>query len=176
MGRAVPEQRFTDSHAPARALRIRQLGDTDPVLATVARWLHEEWGHLQPDASPALTRERLAERCGRGVVPSLYLASVGDCPLGTVSLVGLDMPLRPLLSPWLASLWVLPAWRCRGVGARLLAHAENRAAAVGLSPLYLFTEDRQPWYARRGWQPWERLLYRGLRVTVMRKHPGDSLD
>jgi len=65
MGRAVPEQRFTDSHAPARALRIRQLGDTDPALATVACWLHEEWGHLQPDASPALIMERLAERKGQ---------------------------------------------------------------------------------------------------------------
>ena len=176
MGRAAPAQRFTDPHLPARALRIRQLGDTDPALATVACWLHEEWGHLQPDASPALIMERLAERCGRGLVPSLYLASAGDYPLGTVSLVGLDMPLRPLLSPWLASLWVLPAWRRRGVGTRLLAHAENRAAAVGLSPLYLFTENRQPFYARRGWQSWEQLVYRGLRVTVMRKHPGNGRD
>jgi len=170
MGRALPAPWTVE----LRSLVIRQLGDTDPALTTIARWLHGEWSDLCPGAGLQLTTERLAERCGQSLVPSLYLASLDGRPLGTVSLVGLDMPLRPLLSPWLASLWVSPDWRRRGIGSRLLAHVEARAAAVGLSPLYLFTDTRQAWYARRGWMPWENLRYRGLRVTVMRKfRPGD---
>jgi GNAT superfamily N-acetyltransferase len=89
--------------------------------------------------------------------------------LGSASLVADDMNGTAPYSPWLANVLVLPAARGRGVGSALISAIEEKAKLRGLPALYLFTEDQQALYRRRGWLLWEESVFEGKIVSLMRK-------
>jgi GNAT superfamily N-acetyltransferase len=168
---------------------IERLTPDSPALAHVADWLHGEWGHQEPDLDLAEHCQALRESCGDGGVPSVFVAlavgttehsarltgesSVGedsitrDMLVGTASLVDEDLAPRPWLSPWLASVYVLPAWRGRGIASALVRRVEQEARQAGIKRLYLFTPDRQALYRRLGWNELETLEFAGEQITVM---------
>ncbi|HSX89480.1 MAG TPA: arsenic resistance N-acetyltransferase ArsN2 [Pseudomonas sp.] len=63
-------------------------------------------------------------------------------------LVGLEMHGRDVL---LRSLAVADAARDRGLGAMLVAHAEQYAAAQGAQTLYLLTTTAEAFFSQRGY-------------------------
>ena len=87
--------------------------------------------------------------------------------MGTASLTESDLDSRPELTPWLASVFVLPAWRGRGIASALVERVAEEARMAGCPGCYLYTPDQQALYARLGWQMQEELDYRGERVTLM---------
>ncbi|WP_163647733.1 GNAT family N-acetyltransferase [Modicisalibacter sp. 'Wilcox'] len=151
---------------------LQRLLPDSPHVATVARWTHATWGHLDPTRSPA---ERLAEthsECGEAGVPSVFVALAGETPVGTASLIIDDMPSRPELTPWLASVFVHPEWRRHGIASALVKHVEREAREAGVATLYLYTPDRQALYRRLGWLAFESVDYRGETVTLMARSLG----
>ena len=136
-------------------------------LETVAGWIHAQWAHLRPDSSLADTRARVAERLAGTLVPSLHVIEVEGAPVATASLVECDLTTRPALTPWVASVYVAPDYRGRGLATRLVEHPAGLAARGGVGELYLHTPDRQSLYARLGWREVEVLPYRGEVVTLM---------
>jgi len=83
-----------------------------------------------------LTAARLDGFWGCGESPDLT-GVVGLEIYGTVAL--------------LRSLAVAPAWRGRGLGAALLAHAERAARRRGIAALYLLTTTAEAFFTRRGY-------------------------
>ncbi|MFQ3788902.1 GNAT family N-acetyltransferase [Halomonas sp. A29] len=150
-----------------RDLIIVRLSPDSPHVATVASWTFAEWGHLHPGSTAESYREAFRRECGEGGVPSVFVAMAGDRPVGTASLLAEDMDSRRELTPWLASVFVLPEWRGRGIAAGLIRRVEEEAAASGFDHFYLFTPDQQGLYRRLGWQDHEELSYRGEEITIM---------
>ena len=74
---------------------------------------------------------------------------------------------KSLSTPWIASVYVTPRYRRRGLASRLVEHLASLAARGGIRELYLHTPDRQSLYARLGWREVEVLSYRGEIVTLM---------
>lgn len=145
------------------------LRDCPDFLPQVARWIWDEWRHL-------LTQESLAEfeswfrLGGRGDgLPTTLVWIEAGTPVATVSLENDDMELRPDLSPWLASLYVTPAWRGRGLGRALVAAAENAAREREVRELFLYTPAQESFYGALGWEVLERCDFRAQPVTVMRR-------
>ncbi|MBZ9559612.1 MULTISPECIES: GNAT family N-acetyltransferase [Modicisalibacter] len=146
---------------------LERLPPDSPHLDTVTRWTHDTWGHLNPALDFA---DRLAEtrdECGEAGVPSVFVAMSGETPLGTASLIVDDMSSRPELTPWLASVFVLPEWRGRGIASALVRRVECEAREAGLERFYLYTPDQQALYRRLGWRDVESVDYRGETVTIM---------
>ncbi len=83
-----------------------------------------------------------------------------------------DMSTRPDLTPWLAGVFVAPDQRGKGIGSALVQAIEAKALELGISRLYLFTPDKQHFYARLGWSPLEWTDYRTERVLIMQKDLG----
>lgn len=164
---------------------IERLTPDSPALFHVADWLHDEWGHYEPDLDVVEHSQALRELCGPGAgVPSVFVAlavgttghsarltgenNIGEGVLvGTASLVDEDLAPRPWLSPWLASVYVLPEWRGRGIASALVRRVEQEAHQAGIGRLYLFTPDQQGLYRRLGWSELETLEFGGEQVTVM---------
>lgn len=146
--------------------RIEYLADHPTLVSTLARWHHAEWQYL--DANVPLERRAAAlARHRRHQVPTTVVALAQDTLLGSASLIAHDMDTRPSLTPWLASVYVAPEYRCHGIGSALVKRVCHEAGEIGFERVYLFTPDRERFYTRLGWTTIERTLYRGYRQVVM---------
>jgi len=71
---------------------------------------------------------------------------------------------------------VLPECAGQGIGRTLLIHAEETAAQLGFSSLYLYTNERMTenieLYAKNGYQEYARKVENGFRRVYMRKQLG----
>jgi predicted N-acetyltransferase YhbS len=145
---------------------IEYLADCPEHIPVLAAWHYAQWRYLDVGVSVAQRAAALREH-GRDTVPMTLIALSGDTLLGSASLIAHDMDTRMDLSPWLASVYVDPPYRERGIGSTLVGEIVGRAARLGFPALYLFTPDRAPFYERLGWHVLEHTTYRGYAQTVM---------
>lgn len=150
-------------------MRIVYLVDYPQHVSTVAKWIMDEWGRESPGTTLEGLEERFCTHSNRSAVPMTLLAMESDRPLGTASLVLHDMKDHQELSPWLAAVYVLPEQRGQGIGSKLVKVIELLSANLGVKQLYLFTPDREAFYARMNWAVLERTSYRDKDVVIMIK-------
>jgi predicted N-acetyltransferase YhbS len=151
-------------------MQIRHLADCPAAIPQIARWLYDEWGRLLPGASVERGISLLQERIHRDRVPLTLVATEGESVVGTVSLIDCDMDTRADLLPWLASLYVQPDHRRRGIGASLVGAVVIEARRLGIDTLFLFTDSSQALYAKLGWLKMESCIYKQRDVVIMKKH------
>ena len=101
-------------------LELLRLTPDSPHLVSVITWQHEAWGHLNPMLSFEGRCDEVRDECGQSGVPTVFVAMADDRLVGTASLTVDDMESRPELTPWLASVFVLPEWRGQGIASRLV--------------------------------------------------------
>ena len=150
---------------------IEYLADHPEYIPIVAHWHQAQWGYLDVDRTLEKRIEELQEHLERGRIPTTFAAIHRGVPVGCASLIAHDMDTRVLLTPWLASLYVIPQQRRQGIGGALVRRVVEEARALNVPTLYLFTEDREDFYARRGWSVLDRLTYRGSPVVLMTLNP-----
>ena len=149
-------------------MRIEFLDRHAGLVPTLACWHHAEWGHLYSHWTLEVAARELADHATRRTLPTTLVMVEQGAPLGSVSLVLEDAPeLCEHGSPWLASLYVRPEARCRGLGARLVRAAVAHAASLGVDELFLFTPRHADFYARLGWRPLARTALLGTPVDLM---------
>ena len=100
-------------------------------------------------------------------VAFVALDDAGDI-VGTASLIFDDLDGDPR-NPWLASVFVAPAERGKGIATALVGAVEAKARELGYGRLYLFTDAAAALYAGLGWRVLERRDYRGEPIQVMDK-------
>jgi GNAT superfamily N-acetyltransferase len=155
-------------------VRIENIADNPALVETVACWQWGEWGHLDSDDSLAARIASLRNQTDPNRIPTTFIALEGDESLGSASLVEEDMSTHRDLSPWLASVYVPPAARGRGVASALVRHVVGQAAAMGVARLYLYTPDAQGLYAKLGWHAIAEEYFEGHSVTIMAIDPADE--
>lgn len=152
-------------------MNIIDLAAEPEHIPTLAAWHHREWAHLNPGATLEERIDRMQGYLASGLVPSTFICKQDGQLAGSAALVASDMDTRPMLTPWLASVFVAPSFRRQGIGGELVRHVMLRAKLGGIETLYLFTPDRQMFYQKLGWRTLSREAYRGVAVTVMQAHP-----
>src|SRR5262245_5861737 len=115
-----------------------------PILA---QWHHSEWNETTLDLTAAELRTHTLLRH----VPTTFVAIEDDQVIGSTSLLISDLKGWEHLTPWVASVFVAPDWRNRGVGRALITRAVDEACRLGVPEVYLFTASKQDYYARLGW-------------------------
>lgn len=149
------------------ALKITYLADTPELRPMVAQWHHSQWGELEGAPTLEERTARLQAHLQRTALPTTFVAWSGDAPVGCASLVANDMTVLPEWIPWLASVYVQPEYRRRGIGAALVERVAAEAAHLGYPRLYLYTLDQMHFYKSLGWQTSHVRFYRGHNMTVM---------
>ena len=150
-------------------MRIAPLVERPDLAAQVAAWGLAEWGHLNPGQTLAQRVIRIQGKMNVDRVPVAFVAlddSGAGGIIGTASLIFDDLEGDPR-NPWLASVYVPPEHRKKGIASALVRTVEDAARRMGYSRLYLFTSTAPDLYAGLGWQPLERRDYRGEHVQVM---------
>jgi predicted N-acetyltransferase YhbS len=154
--------------AAARSgVRIAYLADHPGAIEPLAQWHAEEWRHLIPGWTVGEAAAELAAHDRRQAIPTTFVALRGAEVVGSSSLLLEDMPGTESRSPWLASVYVAPAWRGRGLGGRLVRRAIADAESLGVTRLHLFTTDAEAWYLAQGWRVAERIPHGSATATIM---------
>jgi predicted N-acetyltransferase YhbS len=154
-------------------VEISYLADRPEFAPRLAAGLLEQWHKITPGLTLADRIEKLEAHLNRKELPIAWVAHAEGQPVGTAALRVHDLEGREDLTPWLGGVWVVPAHRNKGLGSALCAVVEEKTRAMGYNELFLFTLDRQTWYAALGWSSGEPAHWRGYRGTIMRKRLGD---
>ena len=133
----------------------------------VAKWLYREWGIKNVGGSISTVRDKLEGFKNDDQIPINYVAIEGETLVGTFNLMLSDPPNRKDLSPWFGSLYVEPDYRNLGIGTHLVRFAVSEAKKLGVQKLYLCTHSHQQMYAKLGWQPIDKVEFRGEELTIM---------
>lgn len=148
-------------------IQLGYLADHPDFIPTLAQWLHNEWGYLYPGATLATRTERMKSLMNRERMPLAVTAFDASGPLGTASLVADDMESHPELTPWLASVFVGPEARRRGIGAMLVERIIEECRKLGFPRCYLWTGEEETFYAARGWTLAFREPFKDKLASVM---------
>jgi len=151
-------------------MKIEYLADNIALVPIIAHWHHEEWGHFNPGDSVEKRIANLQTHLGKRQIPTTFVALFGGILLGSACLMAHDMDTRMDLSPWLANVYVTPEHRSQGTGTALVQRVVKEAVELGIETLYLFTPDREGFYASLGWSVVERTEYREQKVVIMALH------
>ena len=151
----------------AQSAQLLYLSDAPHYAPVLARWHFEAWRTLLPRWSEAEALAELQTHRGRCEVDTTRINLLDGRLAGSVSLVTEDHPQFSPLAPWLASLYVHPDARRRGLGETMVRAVVDDARLLGLRELFLFTEDGQTFYERQGWRVRSRENIPGGPVVVM---------
>lgn len=150
-------------------MRVVPLVERPDLTEQVCVWGFGEWGHLNPGQT--LERRRAEVRGSLNVdrVPITFVAlDEGGGIVGMASLILDDLEGDPR-NPWLASVYVPPGHRKKGIASALVRTVEQAARRIGYDRLYLFTSTAPSMYAGLGWRALEQRDYRGEHVQIMDK-------
>jgi predicted N-acetyltransferase YhbS len=152
-------------------IQIVDLRDAPQHLPQLAAWHHEQWSYLNPGQTLHHRIEKMHDHLQPIPLPRTFVA-VADhgAPMGSASLVAHDMDTHPELTPWLASVFVAPIHRQKGIGAALVRRVMAAAREAGIETLSLFTPDQEAFYQSLGWHTIAKERYHGDEVTLMQVH------
>ena len=149
-------------------IQIHDLADFPQWLPVISTWLQEEWREAYSGLSRSEIEQRLAGWLARDRIPTALVAVVGGQVIGTLAIQD-QMLTHALPTPVVSDLYVLPQFRRRGVAAKLLRAAEDRARNIGLSKLYMFTQAPHTFYGGYGWNRYRETPAHASTLTVMEK-------
>jgi predicted N-acetyltransferase YhbS len=153
-------------------MRLEYLADHSELAPLLAAWHHHEWAALMPEWSLEQAVAELRGHTGRRQIPTTFVALESGDLLGSASLLAADLPGWGHLSPWLASVFVVPERRGQGIGKRLVVRAVVEARELGVPTVYLFTAGQKAYYERLGWTVLERTRHHQAVVAIMELRTG----
>jgi N-acetylglutamate synthase-like GNAT family acetyltransferase len=148
---------------------IVTLADRPDLAAIISAWIWNEWSK-HDGFSYEETLEYVAASSGGEDIPQSFVLLVDGEPVGTSSLVAADLKERPDLTPWMASVFVIPEARRRGHVIPLIQAVEAAAVAASIPTLWLHTDTAARIYASSGWRTAEIIQRAGKNpATLMRR-------
>ena len=143
-------------------IRRAEFADLAAIIELRREWTREEHGDIaDPDFEENLTAWFGREWSRR----IMWLAEEGGRPIGMMNLAVYERMPRPgrALSRWgyLGNVFVLAAYRNRGIGSQLVSAALNYADRNGFVRVVLSPTERSiPLYERAGFGPADALMLR----------------
>jgi GNAT superfamily N-acetyltransferase len=138
-------------------ITIDYLPDDEKVISTIATWHYDQWNYLHKHDSVKNRIAHFNEHVGSRDIPLTVVATSDDGDvLGSSSLIMDDLDIRPDLNPWLASVFVPPEQRRKGLASVLVNRIVEEAARLNIETLYLYTPDMEELYSSLGWEVLER--------------------
>jgi GNAT superfamily N-acetyltransferase len=141
---------------------IKPLRDFPAYAPILAYWSYRQWYRKRDIGFDHLIKS-YKKRASAKHLPISWIAIEEDMPVGMVTLKENDLWSRKDINPWLASLYVEPDFRRRGIGEQLINAVIVKARKLGLARLHLFLDSAElvtleRYYIKRGWSFFEEAL------------------
>ncbi|TAL38878.1 MAG: GNAT family N-acetyltransferase [Spirochaetes bacterium] len=142
--------------------QIKPLAACPDYAPVLAYWSYNLWYRTRPIDYDVLVKS-YRQRTTANTIPLAWAAVDESMPVGMVSLKNDDLWARKDLNPWLASLFVVPEFRRRGIAEELVAAVIGKARDLKLTMIYLFLDAKDEtrlaeYYKARGWRYLEDAL------------------
>lgn len=137
--------------------------------SALARIHAEEWRHLYREWDEQKALAEFQNHRTDGSLPATMILREDGRLIGSVSVVHQDCEPRMDLSPWLASLYVLPGERGRGHGSRLVEAAIELSKRNKAEYLHVFTESAGKLFLRHGFVRLADAVTNGHNITIYRR-------
>jgi GNAT superfamily N-acetyltransferase len=147
--------------------RIEYLDEHQGAIPELASLHHAEWFAVTPHLTVADRIAGFTGRARRGSIPTGFVGLIGERVVGMACLVVCDIESHCHFTPWLATVLVARPYRGHGIGSALSERATQEARRLGIPTIYLFTFDKQGFYARLGWAALEDARYGGRLGSIM---------
>lgn len=151
-------------------IELSILTPESPEFNTIAKWQFDEWAHYHDNHTFEKRIDLILETSIQkeiNKIPCTWTAKIDGQLAGTMALIEDDLPSRPDLNPWFASLYVHPEFRKKGLGSYLCQFATEKVREWGYEKLYLYTPDQEKLYQKLGYQTIERSSLKGDDIVVM---------
>jgi len=129
---------------------IQELSSVREHLPIIGTWIHQTFWEESAKSVDDIQRLLKSHLPGTSIPTTLIAINGNSKPVGSVCFMKRDMEERPMLTPWLAALFVQPAYRKRGIGSQLVNALIQRARNAGYERLCLSADDHVALYARLG--------------------------
>jgi predicted N-acetyltransferase YhbS len=150
-------------------ISVSRLCDVPFFAPALAEAHAREWGHLYAHWNQETALADFSLEKPESDLPTTWVAHhPSGILMGSVSLVLDDLPGHPGLNPWLASLFVFPKFRGRGLGKLLVQQALDFLHQRKYPHAYLFTEDQVAFFSNFGFVIVGKTKANGHLVTVLK--------
>lgn len=148
-------------------ITVEPLENRPELVPVCARWNFHEWGR-EAGRTMQETVDAFMAFLDPDNQQKAFVALHAGIPSGLVLLIDNDLDTHEHLKPWLASLYVAPAFRNKGVGKQLIKAAEEAARSQGHEELYLYT-DKPDYYRSAGWEHHEALAGENAGMAILNR-------
>lgn len=134
------------------SLEIQKLTHADPeLLTTLTGWMYDWWGKRAGHSLEAV-RCYMEHSLSESRLPQTWGAFADGKIVGMYQFTYSDLFARPDIYPWLANVYIDPAYRSMGYGRQML-ESVRRAAQESLSvpEIFLYT-NHTGLYEKFGWE------------------------
>ena len=141
---------------------IEPLSNYSEYALICAHWSYSQWYLKRAVPFQAVIND-YKNRINNQDLPITYIAVYNSMPIGMASLKEHDLWNRKDLTPWLASLYVIPECRNMGVGEKLIQTIVFEAHKREFHSVFLFLGQKekntlQTFYIKRGWEFFESAI------------------
>jgi len=119
------------------------------------------WGDYYGSEGPGDAREDLIALCNKARLPIGMVAKRSKTFLGSVALRS-KTASHPHLGPWVTSLLVVPKFRRKGIGSRLVQEIERFTSKAGFDTLYARSATAIDFFQRNHWEAFDEVEKEGL--------------
>jgi GNAT superfamily N-acetyltransferase len=149
----------------AMLVNLSERPDLAPVTGA---WRWEAFLYEEETLADVLVREHACAN-NPASIPTVLVLLDETKPAGMVTLCLDDLSGRPELNPWLAGLYVDPAYRGKGYGRRLITELESFALKLQIERLSLYSSNAVGLYVKAGWVTVETFDRGGQEFHIMQK-------
>jgi GNAT superfamily N-acetyltransferase len=131
-------------------LRVERITEPDDI-ETLTDWMFGWWG-MRDGYTREAVKESMLHSLNRDRLPMTFGLFQNGTLIGSYQFTNSDLFVRPDIIPWLANVYLDPAYRGRGWGRLLLSTVKENARTYLSAPaLYLFTKH-EGLYEKFGWR------------------------
>ncbi len=148
-------------------LEIIDLTNRPDLVTACATWNHAEWGKFTGESlEQTIAGFHNLVQANDGQIGCIALND-GELA-GFALLIDNDLETHVHLTPWVASVFVLPKHRGKGIAKSLVGAIETAAAELGHAEAYLYTE-KPNLYRQIGWSDFELLDGEYAGMLILKK-------
>jgi len=153
-------------------IEIANISERPGATDSLVSWNFDYWSERTPEVN--LTDwENFYQLCLESrqfEIPQTLVGFEDGHLFGGVTIVNIDdIKKFPNYGPWIAALIVEENFRGRNLGLALMNAALEKIQAMGCQEVFLWTDSRDKWYSRQGWNEIHRLPFGLVKAVVMKK-------